>query len=75
MKFMFYALGLHFKMRTMIEKHIQETIIHRLPDLTEIPEEMWAELSAGFDGSGNNFTLIEFHAPLITSRQPLWLRQ
>ena len=62
MKFMFYALGLQFKMRTMIEKHIQETIIHRLPDLTEIPEEMCAELSTGFDGSGNNFTVIDFHA-------------
>ena len=69
---MLYALGLQFKMRTMIEKHIQETIIHRLPDLTEIPEEMWAELKTGFDGSGNNFTVIDFHALLRgqSSRAP-----
>ena len=43
----------------MIEKHIQETIKFRT-DLKELPFEMWAELVLGFDGSGNNFTVIYF---------------
>ena len=44
-------------MRAIIEKHIVETLQYRC-DLKEIPEEMTAELSTGFDGSGKTFKMV-----------------
>ena len=44
-------------MRAIIEKHIVETILFRT-GLKEIPKEMYAQLSTGFDGSGKAFKRV-----------------
>jgi hypothetical protein len=52
-------------MRDVCEQHIKETIEFRT-DLKKLPKTLIVCLVCGFDGSGENFMVLEFHVSIFT---------